>query len=1589
MANPNDATFHARITADASDFIQQTKSASAALEALVAQSKGASGSSGGTATKSAESEAKRLGASMRAEQEKTTRVVQDNIKEENRLRAEGVKAAGLRPSVNSDALQMPEPPRLIGPVREGALGAVDTKTLRQGYVELATATRKYGGDFAIATANVNKGLDTTLTNVKRLSRLEGPVRSTNDTAALRVGLERLNAERKIEIAHFRANIINARMDAQAKAAQIRATKAAEAQAAKANRQQMDAMVTGRYALYDLSEAYTQVGMAGMKFLNFFKQAIMTAAEFETAFTSVEGAIRPLPEEVEALRQSLIDLTREIPLSFTQISEIATLGAQMGVAAGDIEDFTKTVASFSAITGASIDETAQSFGRIASLADVPVAEFDNLASAITYAGVNAVATEEQILALTQSIAASSRDAGFTADEIVGLGTALASLGVQPEQARGVLLRVFGQIGSEIDKAGEKLEVYSRISGMSADEIKSSWGTDPKVFFGAFLQGLKDVENTTEAFSAAGFVDTREINVLQRLSQNMNVYNDSMQDAIKAYGDGTYLGERYAMTIDNLAAKIVILQNNVAAFGASIGMGLEGPLKTIIDALSFALVAVTKFAKTPLGTFVVGFTAVTAAIVTGFTLIKSLGFRATAQLFAMRTAMIQMSRAGVDMNKTSNTFRDMVSTMMGSTRMIEISKQTTDGLVTSTAFMTKKQAIAAGQLKAWTAAAGTATIAGRGLAITMRAITIASGFLAVASLVGVAAEMLGAAEAAKKLEGLDFNSLSDAIKKDTEAMRNGEEYYGKFTVAVKKTADELRKSADAHDRVKAAAEASGQVVEDNTLAFGKNTQAAILNSLANNEALKNLMQGLSESGIDITKILEENGGSWKALIQAGLTEPGKGAMDYLKSIMPGINAEVNKSQNEIITGAAKAGSSWYDLAYDIKGAGTVAVDAIGDVGGEIDSKIGTAVKDAQFAGMFTGLTNELGLTEDGLEDVNAIAVQIANSFEDINKEMKLEESIDRLGSALRENGNDFDTHSESGRANIQALQDTINAYAVNAGDDADLLATNLSTLMSALGAMGINATLALDMVTNAMYKSGGVSKEVTAEAIALLTGKFTNLAGSAGTAQTALEKLQDAIEKTFAKLDRRLSFQDSLSSLRDSLLENGSNFSRFSEGGRKNIGAVRDIIDSLAESSNGNSKVFSSSLNSMKAAMIEAGLGGTKAVAMVNKAIKASGSNSKASASQVRQFANALKVIDAGNVISAADAISSLSDSVMGYLDAKWMLGNTQMEIAAGWEDIANSASNARDEIEDVSDEIAGFAADRGILEYQLGIALKYGDTLRANELRAEIADLNSREAEAIAGAQGTEQSVKADLLSEQQALQSMVGYYVQMGAAEVIGAKNKEAARVAVEKTVLAFSQQATAAGVSEENVKKYAGELTKALTLAGEINKPVKFKINSETKDALNQVKTFTTETTDLINSIPRQVVITTIFGNSLVKPAALPKPPKKKAMGGLIAGPGTGNSDSIPAMLSNGEFVIRSSAVKTYGLDFMNSLNRMQVSRSMPVGSAGGVASSSSIVHLSPEDRQLLRAAIDRPVNLYTDNAKIAQSANQGNVLLAQRGIK
>lgn len=61
----------------------------------------------------------------------------------------------------------------------------------------------------------------------------------------------------------------------------------------------------------------------------------------------------------------------------------------------------------------------------------------------------------------------------------------------------------------------------------------------------------------------------------------------------------------------------------------------------------------------------------------------------------------------------------------------------------------------------------------------------------------------------------------------------------------------------------------------------------------------------------------------------------------------------------------------------------------------------------------------------------------------------------------------------------------------------------------------------------------------------------------------------------------------------------------------------------------------------------------------------------------------------------------------------------------------------------------------------------------------------------------------------------------------------------------------------------------------------------------------------------------------------------------GAISGPGTGTSDDVPIMASNGEFMVKTAAVNYYGTEFMNAVNNMQFPRLTNYATGGAIANS------------------------------------------------
>jgi TP901 family phage tail tape measure protein len=1519
---------------------------------------------------------------------------------------------------------------------------------------------------------------------------------------------------------------------------------------------MNTWVTSRYALYDIGNFYQNVAQNLIRVSRQIFDTTRSYRNFETAFTSVERAMQLSQEGAVDLRNQFIKLSETIPVSFEEISRIATLGAQMGIAADGIVGFTDTIAKFASITGISAETVAQQFGRIAELADVDPTEFNNLGSAVAFAGVNAVATESEILTLSQSIAAVSNQVGITAPEIVGLGTALASVGIPAEQARGVFTRVFADIDRAASLGGESLQALSQVTGMSAEKISSSWGQEGAAneVFVALLKGLNSADNLTEAFDSLNIVETREINTLTRLAKNMDVVMQALDDSGMSFESATFLGDSFDRTVDNLDSKLTLLKTNFDSLTASL-MSSFGPALGMAADLMSSFFRFLKGAEDSL-LFRFGLPVTGAVIALGavFAATAAAGAKLTAQLYAFRVAQINAANSPTAVDGTLRQVKALLGLNSGLIEIREnvsgvnerglvepvnfrglftnvkkqqqellnlkniymsvgdVARQTMDaksaealgdvrlarleadainnaliskrleiealersadpadlaraaamrtaysqayvvsvegeirvltrleleeqkGVITSSNMSAAKKREALARLENATAINLETKSASQAFTSLAGKIT---GFLGIAGLIAsLIPTVLALFDAFQNLNKIDLTesgggveSLREAILKDTQAVEDGtmkaiataRVEYKTYKTVTDQAAKSIYNLVSANGSASGAIKKATEDVKGQTVAIADNTKEWIANAIMRNEKLQEwdfiqIQQTMAQLGLDFEQVIAD----MVAQSQGANINPLDGVDEQIAKVRNEITALV-RAETLGTVGSEKI-QERLNLQETLKGLENTRslLLAVGD-------SIKQAFSETALWGAIKGAL--------GLEGADNAITKLIDKYKDAmesGKGLKKIFNEVKVAAIQLTGATGKDLLNIQSAQSLQGLRDVI-AGMLTAAKAASTLELRTVKASAALIALKAADKLEIESLEQAL-----------ASIDALLLGLESGIDGVGGAAESAADKLGRLLNEASSGIQGVLDLRGAIRSLGKSMAES-KDFSLDTDLGAANIGAVLSVIESIGSKAGGNFKQAERNLNIFKLTLADMGAP-QRAINLVNNAIGKLGGSTNLTKKQAealrKQFASIFGTFktnfQAGfnevdkvenKIRSLTDFVSDLRGVLQSAFDIRYGAQTGLDAITTAWFNLTQAAKEAEKAVKSANDEINQSLADKTVLQYQLSVAQRYNDEKRAAVIRAklakldqqildqqqQLADANSANDKSLVG--NTKSAI--DNRAKVRDLVTQYNSYLLSLANTNMSSTDLAAKAKELEADFLA---QGIALGYAEKDLKSYtsafANDFTKVLN-----GVPKDITITVNTDPALRAIEEFAAKAREALSTIvaplaaaaPAQRATSDFFnlpGMTNTRPGPeidgkkgdVVTGPKgttwawdnknkewdkvaKKAMGGYVSGPGGPTSDSIPAMLSNGEYVIQARSVAAYGLDFMNALNQQRVGFAPAQGSFnGGSAGGSQMVYLSPEDRALLRAAVDRPIALYTENAKIAQSANAGNVLLAQRG--
>lgn len=326
-------------------------------------------------------------------------------------------------------------------------------------------------------------------------------------------------------------------------------------------------------------------------------ALKAAIDYESAFAGVKKTVDGTPQQFEKLSASIRNMAKEMPASATEIAAVAEAAGQLGVPIGSIEGFTKTMINLGVSTNLSAEEAATSIAKIGNIMQVSGDDLDSwsakFGATVVGLGNNFATTESDIVNMANRLAASGKIAGLTTPEILGLSTAMSSVGIEAEAGGTAMTQTLTAISKAVSEGGNDLRLYAETAGTTADQFAEKWRTKPAEALQDFIRGLgrakEEGKDTNKILDELGLTGIRQSNMLKSLGLAAETMGKAMNVANSEWEKGTALTDEANKRYETMQSKLQMLKNQLTDVAIEFG----GPL---LDALRDGLEAAKPWIST---------------------------------------------------------------------------------------------------------------------------------------------------------------------------------------------------------------------------------------------------------------------------------------------------------------------------------------------------------------------------------------------------------------------------------------------------------------------------------------------------------------------------------------------------------------------------------------------------------------------------------------------------------------------------------------------------------------------------------------------------------------------------------------------------------------------------------------------------------------------------------------------------------------------------------------------------------------------------------------------------------------------------------
>lgn len=330
-------------------------------------------------------------------------------------------------------------------------------------------------------------------------------------------------------------------------------------------------------------------------------ATKTAIEFEDAWTGVTKTVDGTHQQLAKIDDGLKNLAQTTSSTYQDIAHYAELAGQMGIPTDSIVGFTKTITQLGDTTNLVGEEAAQS---IAKFSNVMVSQskktntyYSRLGSTIVDLGNKFSTTEADIMDMATRLGVAGKMVGFNSNQVLGLSTALSSLGIEAAAGGGSVSKMLKTIDIAVSTGNDSLSDFAEVSGMTSQQFQKAWGEDAAGTFLKFVEGIGKSSDVTKTLNDLGITEIRQSQAMGALAQSSDVLANALNVSKNAWNDNSAMANEAEKRYATLKSQLSQTWEAVKQAGNELGQAFT---PTLTDLLKIVKKAANAFSNLDEGT-----------------------------------------------------------------------------------------------------------------------------------------------------------------------------------------------------------------------------------------------------------------------------------------------------------------------------------------------------------------------------------------------------------------------------------------------------------------------------------------------------------------------------------------------------------------------------------------------------------------------------------------------------------------------------------------------------------------------------------------------------------------------------------------------------------------------------------------------------------------------------------------------------------------------------------------------------------------------------------------------------------------------------